>query len=622
MHALNLNLSWFPPTVGALFRRLLYGLLFLTLARVIFWAFNAGQFAWPGALNAFEVLFWGFYFDIISLFYCLAPFILIHLVASNWFYRVWVQKFLKWFFTIILCVLLTLTFIDAGYYPFSKSRLTMELFNMAAGESASISQYILDYWFFVPIILVLTYLLFRFYPTIKNTTPLRWYIQVPASILVLGLLVLTIRGGLRLKPLRSIDTALFVEASHAQLAVSTGFNLLESMQVETLRVPEYFKLEELHKQMRSDYVVPAPGATFKPKNVVIIILESFGKEYSFPKPGTAQSYTPFLQELAKKSLFYNNAYSNGTRSVDAIPAILEGVPKLTKTDFMYSNYIRNHTPGFPNYLTDKGYSCLFFHGGKNGTLGFEAFLKSHGWQYFGKDQYAGKEADFDGQWGIFDGPYLQSVANKLNTVKSPFVASIFTLSSHHPYTLPALYRDSFKTVKQPIHKTIRYTDNCLRQFFETVKNEAWYKETIFVITADHSSENFSKYYQTDFGRFELPLMVFEPANELASENNEVIQHIDIIPLVLQKLGYNDTIFTMGTYFSKPEEKAAFQNLDGMFQLIQPKLTIKFDGQKVVSGYDVISGKPSADAVSALPSLRFLQFKIQDYYYRMVNNKFY
>jgi len=585
-----------------LFKRILLAIIILSLARIAFWIFNYSQFQWTGISDAFKVIFWGGFFDLISLFYALSPFILVHLIPGRWFYNITIQKVIKIFFITIIFLLLTLTCIDAGYYPFSKSRLGVELFQMAGNEEISIVQYIIDYWWFVPFILGSVYLVWKRYPTAPLSYKLRWYIQLPVNIIVLAVLVLTIRGGFRLKPLRSIDTVLFVPPSHAALAISTGFNFLESFQVESIKVPEYFSEAELKAIMQNDYHMITQSVNVKKKNIVVIIVESFGKEYSFPDTKNTVSYTPFLRDLAAISTFYNRAYSNGTRSVDAIPAILEGVPKLTKTDFMYSNYIKNITPGFPYYLKKEGYECSFYHGGKNGTLGFEAFLKTRGWNYYGKNEYAGSPEDFDGQWGIYDGPYLQYCAKQLGKTKQPFVASVFTLSSHHPYSLPDQYKDSFKDINKPIHKTVKYADACLRAFFESVKNEPWFNETVFIITGDHSGENFTKRYQSRDGKYQVPLIVYEPwksqygqinLNSLNNNgfdnevllrhtfaiNNEVIQHIDIIPLALDKAGYSGKIFTLGSYFDDKQSKVAFQNEEGSYQIISENSSLIFDGNR-------------------------------------------
>ncbi len=593
-------------------------LFILGLGRIMFWVFNSTQFELVGLVPLLNVLFWGSYFDLITLFYFLLPFILLHLIPHIFFDNILVEKILKWYFLLIIALLLILTCVDAGYFPYSKSRINVSLFKMAGNETISISRYILDYSLFIPFILAFLFLAWKYYPIKKNKSTLRFYKQIVLNLVCVGLLILTIRGGFRLKPLKSLDTALFVPASHSQLAISSGFNFLESLQGESIEIPNYFNEKEMEQILMGDYYTLKEKKAFSKKNIVIIILESFGKEYTFPIDSTAISYSPFLVQLAKHSTFYSRAYSNGTRSVDAIPAILECVPKLTKTDFMYSNYTNNTTPGFPFYLKKEGYSCAFYHGGKNGTLGFESFLKSRGWAYYGKNQYSGLKADFDGQWGIFDGPYLQYVAKELSKTKSPFVASVFTLSSHHPYTLPANYKDSFRSIKEPMHKTIRYTDWCLSLFFKSIENEKWFNETIFIITGDHSGQNFSKYYQSCDGKYEVPLLVYAPSNPIEGVNNEIIQHSDIVPLCLDKLGYQGKIFTLGTYFKAANEKIAFQNEEGNYQAISETICVSYNGKNFQ--VQPTLGNKSSTCPDSLQYI--LKSRIQSYYYRLVNNKYY
>ncbi len=596
--------------------RLLYALFFLMLIRILFWMVNAEQFDWPGMDNAIRVLFWGSYFDIISLFYFLSPFILLQLFWVHFSKPALISKGLKIYFTFILFLLLTLSCIDAAYYPFAKTRLGAELFRMAGNEEISLWTYIADYWFYIPLILGMTWLVWKFYPEFKEVGRIKGYIQWPLSLVCIVLLVFTIRGGMRLKPLRSMDTALFVEAGYAPLAISTGFNFLESLQVEQITIPSYYSSRQMEEWMKNDYHMISQSKPAE-RNIVILILESFGREYCFPQTSEAISYTPFLQKLAQKSTFYEKAYANGTRSVDAIPAILEGVPKLTKTDFMYSNYIKNKTPGFTNYLKPKGYGCYFYHGGKNGTMGFESFLKSRGWNYSGKDQYQGKDADFDGQWGIYDGPYLHFVGEQLKRVKSPFIASVFTLSSHHPYQLPNQFKDSFKSTLKPIHKTIQYADQSLQQFFENIQDEAWFKNTVFIVTADHSSENFTKYYKASDAKYLVPLLVYDPQNERGLVDKNVIQHIDIVPLGLTVSGYEGEIFTLGTFFDRPEMKMAFQNEDGRYQVIMEWAKAGFNGKSLLGWSEHKDNTLDKATVE-----QRIKVKIQDYNYRMVYNKFY
>lgn len=112
-------------------------------------------------------------------------------------------------------------------------------------------------------------------------------------------------------------------------------------------------------------------------------------------------------------------------------------------------------------------------------MGFDNFSKAAGIDnYIGQNEYVGNKADFDGSWGIYDEPYLQYIANYLDTVKSPFFAGIFTLSSHHPYKIPNEYSGKFPKGNIPILESIGYADYALQQFFDRISKSDWYKNTL------------------------------------------------------------------------------------------------------------------------------------------------
>src|SRR5690606_14279042 len=138
-------------------------------------------------------------------------------------------------------------------------------------------------------------------------------------------------------------------------------------------------------------------------------------------------------------------------------------------------------------LGEKGYETAFFHGAPNGSMGFSAYMQLAGIKnYYGKNEY-NNDDDFDGIWGIWDEPFMQFMAKKLDTFKQPFFSSFFSLSSHHPFKVPEHYAGKFPKGQLPLHEPIGYVDNALRQFFNTASKSEWYKNTLFVIVADHAS---------------------------------------------------------------------------------------------------------------------------------------
>jgi phosphoglycerol transferase MdoB-like AlkP superfamily enzyme len=241
--------------------------------------------------------------------------------------------------------------------------------------------------------------------------------------------------------------------------------------------------------------------------------------------------------------------------------------------FPTSIYGTNAITALPNLLKEKGYSTAFFHGGTNGTMSFDIFAAAAGYaQYFGRTEY-NNDADYDGAWGIPDGPFLQYFAGELGRLNAPFCASVFTLSSHPPYTLPSSYRSALPGNASAVHKAVAYTDDALRRFFEKAASAPWYSNTLFVITADHASpDNFTRHYSSGIGEYAIPLIFYAPGDSTlrGTTFDAPVQQIDIMPTVLQYLRYEKPFFAFGKSlfdssarrFVVTENNGAYQWIDG------------------------------------------------------------
>jgi len=308
------------------------------------------------------------------------------------------------------------------------------------------------------------------------------------------------------------------------------------------------------------------------QNVVIIILESFASEFvGFENEYDA--YTPFLDKLSKKGLAFTHHYSNGQRSITSLPAILAGIPHLMEEgSFSISIYQGNTVYGLGYYLRKSGYSTAFFHGGRNGSMGFDGIARISGFkEYYGMNEYPNAEEDFDGSWGVYDEPYLQYFAEKLSDLNEPFGAVAFTLTSHHPYEIPEKYKNKFLGKKdQPMLKTIQYTDHALEHFFEKAKTQKWYDKTLFVITGDHTHLGKRPEYHNTLGLFDVPLILYHPKEDIpkVKQPNQISQHADIMPTVLDYLGIErDKKYYFGRSLFSNEQGVAVYKIAGVFVLV-------------------------------------------------------
>lgn len=378
------------------------------------------------------------------------------------------------------------------------------------------------------------------------------------------------------------------------------------------------KLYSPIRQLKTD-------STFNQKNVVFIILESFSKEYMgyFNK---GKGYTPFLDSLMQHSLVFENSYANGKRSAEGIPAILASIPTLMTEPYLTSVYGANTISSIASILKTKGYNSSFYHGGTNGTMGFKEFCSIAGFdKYYGRTEY-NNEDDYDGNWGIWDEPYLQYFNQELSQKKEPFMSAVFTLSSHHPYLLPEKHKQKFKGGTIPIHACIEYTDYALQLFFKSAQKQKWYNNTLFVLTADHTGISEGIYYGNQIGMYTIPIVFFDPSQNKSEKNYTLTQQLDILPTVLDYIHYPDSFFSFGkSVFDTTQSPMNIQFYNGFYQASNDSLLMVYDGNnaQTIFNYrkDSLLKQPlKQNNSSTLKLSNQLKAFIQTYTNCLLNNK--
>lgn len=382
---------------------------------------------------------------------------------------------------------------------------------------------------------------------------------------------------------------------------------------------------------------PQPTTPFRKKNVVILIVESFGREYigAFNKTldgGKYKGYTPFVDSLISQSVTFKYSFCNGRKSIDGMPSILSGIPMFVEPFFLTPASM-NHLSGLAGALSGKGYYSAFFHGAQDGSMGFQAFARATGFKaYFGREEFnADKrfdgDKDFDGTWAIWDEPFLQYYCTKMSEMKQPFMTTVFTASSHHPYVVPDKYKNTFKDEGIIIHKCIRYTDYAIRRFFEKAKTQPWFKNTIFVLTSDHTNLSDHAQYQTDLGGFCSPIIIYDGSGELKpGMRDEVAQQIDIMPTVLGILGYDKPYLSFGCdLLNTPANNTyAVNYLNGIYQYVKYNYVLQFDGEKTKAIYSLDDLLMKHNLVGKVPQQQQMEKEvkaiIQQYMTRMNNNR--
>jgi len=523
-------------------------------------------------------------------------------------------------------------FIDVAYFPFIRKRSDYDLFKQIGGQteiSRLLPQFLKDFWWVAALYTVLMFLFALLYNHVKvketewygRANFKNWSLSVFLFLLVGGFAVLCVRGGLQRVPIDFINAGSVTKSDEIPIVLNSPFTLIKSLNRKTLEEYKFYspaELKNIYNPMRH-----FKDSTFKKQNVVILILESFSKEYT--KLGNSNSLTPFLDSLMNYSLVFSNAYANGKKSSEGIPAVLASLPSLMENPFINSLYANNKQTSLATILGKEGYETAFFHGGINGTMNFDSWSASAGYKkYFGKTEYNNNN-DFDNFWGIWDEPFLQFSVDKMSDFKEPFHSAVFTLSSHHPYFIPEKYKNKFPKAELKITESIAYTDFALRQFFTSAKKTKWYKNTLFIFSADHA--NIAEYtgFRNIIDHHRIPILFYKPDHSITGEFKEIFSQIDILPSALQLLGYNQPFFSFGQPFLAAKNPVSYFYQGGACYVFNDSILFSIDNNSGVSAFlykrDTNLSKNIYHKFPALDSVILKQCRafIQSYNHTLLNN---
>lgn len=611
-----------------LFKRLLIVFLLFTLCRVMFYVFNYHYLPAVSVQNFLLLLIYGWRFDISAIIYINLLFILLHILPLRIRNSKGYQQILKFLFLTSNSIALLFETADFVYFRFTLKRTTADVFGIAGDFFQLLPQYLKDFWYLLFIwmgLVLLDWVLYRKTEKINKMPHLNYFYQGLFFILSPILFLVGMRGGLQLKPITPITASNHVEVALTPLVINTSFNILQTLEHSGLKEKKYFTDKELQNIFSAEHLPNDSTGDFKNENVIIIVMESFSKEY-IGGLHQGKGFTPFLDSLMKESWVCTHAFANAKRSNEGLVAIAAGIPALMDDPLMISNYQNNTLEGLGNLLKKKNYTTSFFHGAKNGTMGFDYFFKSAGFDnYFGKTEY-GNDNDYDGSWGIYDEPFFQFTAKKLNELHEPFAAVLFSLSSHHPYKIPKQYRVEFREKKE-YYASIRYADYSLRKFFETASQMSWFENTLFVITADHTGESENAYQGTAIARYEIPILFYKKNNFAKGYENKITQQIDILPSVLTYLNYDKPYVSFGeSVFDSSAKRFAYNYHNGIYQITDQNYLLQFDGEKTVGFFNYkTDGLLQTNLVNEKTETfyfmeSYLRAIIQTYNHRLISNK--
>lgn len=635
-------LPYIRVVLAALCNLALSYLLFMICRFVFLWV-NYSYYSELTGTELMTILKGGLVFDTSAIVYINALYILLMFFPLHYKEYKRYQQVTKGVFVFTNSIALIMNLMDTVYFQFTNRRTTASVFNEFSNENniaGIIGVELLNHWYLTLLAVVLIYGMFKLYRKpfgkSENLNPWGYYgIQLVCLVAVIPFCIFGMRGGIgaAVRPITVSNANQYVNRPiETGLVLNTPFAMIRTIGKKPFVVPAYYKDEAAMEAVYTPVHTPADSVQFRPLNVVVFIMESFGKEYigALNKDldgGTYKGYTPFLDSLISESLTFEYSFANGHKSIDGMPSVLSGIPMFVEPFFLTPASM-NKVSGIGGELRKKGYYTAFFHGAENGSMGFEAFSRATGFQdYYGRTEY-NNDDDFDGRWAIWDEEFFQFFADELSSFRQPFAAALFSASSHHPFVIPKRYAGKFPKGTLPIHQCIGYSDYALKRFFEKASHEPWFNNTLFVITADHTNQTEHPEYMTESGTFAVPVIFYQPGSTLKGHIDAIAQQIDIMPTVLGYLGYDKPYISFGCDLlaTPTSQTSAVNYIGGVYQYHKGRYLLQFDGKESVALYDFVSDRLlEHNLLGTLPEMQSsmeseLKAIIQQYMTRMNTDK--
>lgn len=619
-----LNKSY-SQTLAVLWNVLLVYVVYM-IGRLAYYVENLQYFNF-----SFDTIRGGLLFDTSAIVYTNALWIVLMLLPWR------MDKPCKWLFMTVNGLALAMNLADSVYFQYTMRRTTSTVFSEFSNEGNLGSIFgteFLNHWYLVLLFAIIMFALWRLYaiPQLYHKANLATF------LIAIPLCIAGARGGFTgaVRPITISNANQYAQRpTDAALILNTPFAILRTIDINEFTIPDYFDNEAeleaiytpIHNAIRTNFT------NFSKKNVVILIIESFGREYIGAlnhdlDGGQYKGYTPCVDSLIAHSTTFRYSFCNGRKSIDGMPSILSSIPMFIEPFFLTPASMNDYT-GLAGILAEEGYQTAFFHGAQNGSMGFEAFAKKTGFQYYyGRTEYEAAHGtdDFDGTWAIWDEPFFQYYAEEMSKMKQPFMTAIFSASSHHPFAIPDKYKQQFPEEHLPIQKCIRYTDMALGRFFATARKQPWFQNTIFVLTSDHTNQSDHAEYQSDLGGFCSPIIIYDPSQPEGHIEDKVAQQIDILPTVLGMLRYPKPYFGFGidVLNTPTDETWAVNYLNGIYQYVRYGYVLQFDGTNTKGIYKLDDRIMLHNLVGKVPQQsqmeRELKAIIQQYMMRMTKNR--
>jgi phosphoglycerol transferase MdoB-like AlkP superfamily enzyme len=595
------NLTWdssktysrpMKQILPALGKQFIFWLLFFAFERSLFLIFNSSMLT-AESISLTEIP--GAYWYSLRLDLAMACYILfipyVFLLVQSIYSPKWLNIFNKVYTCIVLAAYSLLTTAELGIYSEWKTKLPYkalqylkhpsELFNSTTTGNFLLLIFLLSGQ------IVLAFYLYReffFSPVVRLK---RNFIFTAAFLIISpGLFILGMRGGFQQIPINQSESYYSKHNILNHASVNSGFNFFISIKENLDNLDKnpfaVYPDSEAKEIIRKIYKVPVDTTIHilntKRPNIVLIILESWSADL-IQSLGGEPGITPQFRELEKGGILFTSAISSGARSEQGMASIFGGFPAFPFSSITVQPDKSQKLPSMVRILSKLGYSSSFYFGGQLIYGNIKGYIMANGFNKI-REIYDFGDDVIRGKLGVHDEFVLSRQLAELHNEKQPFFSALFTLSSHSPYDQPMKEVLHWGKNERRYINAAYYTDKCLGEYFRTAKKESWYKNTLFILVADHGHNSYRNWDLNSPEYHRIPLLFYGDAIKpefRGTQISRMVAHTDIPATILAQLGLDHSRFDWSRDLMNPySPNFNYFTLDNGLGWIRPSGYFEYD----------------------------------------------
>ena len=391
--------------------------------------------------------------------------------------------------------------------------------------------------------------------------PARWFHQLSVLLVSIFLLLICIRGfDIEGKPQSMIDAYIDHNEQQANLVLNGVYTSIKGLTASKKSRQYHFvdNLEQAQPRQFKAFSSTFSDNTPNDRNLFIILVEALSYEYIDALAGTSYGATPFLDQLAKKSEVYDNFYAVGQRSYYGMQGILFGIPPLDGIGYIGGGLELSRLTKIGKIAASHGYYTQMLQSSNRDSIRLNSIANYAGFDtYLGRSDIPVTRTDYpDSEAAQFGWDYemLMKTLSLANQQSKPFLSFSFTGTMHMPYVEPPkqwqIHRHGQNRMDDFLN-TVRYTDQSLQEFFSLAEKQPWFNQTTFMIMADHTLFNAGASLKKSF---HIPLFIYRPGQNITPARHKMMaSQLDILPTVMDLLGFDDSFSSMGQSLYRAKE---------------------------------------------------------------------